>query len=93
MTTSAVTPVGTPATRIHRAVGRSGRYHQSVHVSNPDSVADVFLGAAGVTATTGFPLRAKESVTLDPLAAGEELFAVTAAGTINVGVVALPVKG
>ncbi len=87
--TAAKTTVGATPTLLHSAVGSSGLYHQALHVTNTDGLAAVFLGGPDVTSTTGFPLDAGKTLTM-PLTAGEQLYAITAAGTVAVGTLAIP---
>jgi len=65
-------------TRIDSAVAGSG----SILVRNQGSVA-VYLGASGVTSSTGFQLDPQESVQLD-LAREDTLYGITASSSASV---------
>jgi hypothetical protein len=56
-----------------------------VIVFNNDPTVTVFLGGATVTAAQGTPLLAQTGVTVQ-LIAGEQIFAITAAATVDVRV-------
>lgn len=49
-------------------------------VNNTDVSITEYLGSAGVTATTGFPLKPRASQTFDPRNTSAVLFAVAASG-------------
>lgn len=79
---SAQVTVGTTATLVS-AVESDFSVGSAAKVKNTGA-ADVFLGGAGVTTTTGFAL-ASGATTDVPLGPGEQLFAVAAAtGTVHV---------
>lgn len=62
------------------------RSDYSVLIKNPaGSGVTAFVGGADVTAATGFPLEPGAVLTAE-LAAGEDLFAITAAGTVTLAV-------
>lgn len=55
----------TAAAAVVRAAPAAGHYRYSLIIRNLDTTNTVYLGAASVTASTGFPLKAGETITLD----------------------------
>lgn len=79
--TAARVSVGTTPTLIVSADADG----QHVTVRNSDGVAAVVLGSPTVTALNGYTLPATASITLE-LPAGETLYGIVAAGTVDVHV-------
>lgn len=73
---TAQVPLGTTAVELTRVFDVRDRAY-SVAVT---PTVDAFVGAAGVTAATGFRVPAGATLTLD-LSSGERLFGVLASGT------------
>jgi hypothetical protein len=83
-----VVSVGTTATKIVGAGAPvAGAGSQSVKIRN-SGAADVFIGGAGVTTTTGFPVAASTVLDLQNVEPGDTIFGVVASGSINVQVLA-----
>jgi hypothetical protein len=55
----------TQAVAVIKAAPTSGHYRYSILIRNMDAANTVYVGGSTVTATTGFPLKAGESMTLD----------------------------
>ncbi len=77
-----VVSVATTATLICSG-GGSVADKRSAIVKNPSGGATVYLGGAGVTTATGFPLAAGESVSVDTIAS-DDLYGIVASLTQNV---------
>lgn len=73
--------VATTATALHA----SDADGQSLLVSNVGA-ATVYLGPAGVTTSSGVPLAAGASVSINDLAAGERIYGIVASSTNEVRV-------
>lgn len=81
---SAQVTVSTTAVKLSVAEADS-RTGESVAITNTDASVTVYVGGAAVTASTGFPLLAGGSLSVD-LDGGEALYGVTASGSVTVGV-------
>jgi hypothetical protein len=81
---SAQVAVSTTAVQLTAAESDS-RVGESVAVTNTHASATVYLGGAGVTSSTGFPLVAGGSLSVD-LDGTETLYGITASGSVTVGV-------
>lgn len=77
--------VGVTATELSGPDAGGVTSGQSVLVKVPAGGQTVFLGGAGVTATSGFPVAAGESAAFD-LGPGDVLFGIVAATTQAVNV-------
>jgi hypothetical protein len=80
---SAQIAVGTTATEL--TIPEADRQEGAAITITNMGAATVFLGPAGVTTATGFPLAAAATTPL-VLGSGERVYGVVAAGTVNVGV-------
>jgi hypothetical protein len=61
----------------------------SVIVKNTHASAAIDLGGSGVTTGTGYSLAAGESITIGPLGGGDDLYGITASGTVVVSILAV----
>jgi hypothetical protein len=48
-----------------KAAPSAGHYRYSIAIRNTDTTNTVYLGASGVTSSTGFPLKAGETFVMD----------------------------
>lgn len=55
----------TQTAAVIKAAPTTGHYRYSITIRNLDASNTVYLGASGVTSSTGFPLKAGESITFD----------------------------
>ena len=80
---SAVVSVTTSATQLNSA-DADGIAGESVVIANAGA-SSIFLGGSAVTAAAGFPLAAGATIALT-LDGGENIFAITASGTVSTNV-------
>ena len=68
------------ATTTAAAVGTSSANPFTLVLHNESASNDIFLGAFGVTSSTGFSLHANSTVSI-PMTAGDQLYAISASGS------------
>ena len=76
------------ATKIN-TVGGTPSSHYKLYVKNLDGTILVYVGPSGVTTSTGLRLNAGETVIIDPVVAGTDLYAISASGTPSVSVMVI----
>jgi hypothetical protein len=82
VTSSAQTSVSTTPVRLAvAAIGLGGPL--GYVFKNLDPAITVYLGPSNVTSTTGYPLAAGSSMSMD-VTSGNDVWAVTASGTVTV---------
>lgn len=80
---TAVVAVGTGATLLNATAESDRASGSTITITNPNAAA-LFVGGAGVTPATGFPIPASATLSLN-LQPGEQVFGVLAvAGSANV---------
>ena len=78
----------TTATKIN-TVGGTPSSHYKIYVKNLDASINVFVGLTGVTSSTGLRLNTGETIVIEPVVAGTDLYAIGASGTPSVAVMAV----
>ena len=78
----------TTATKIN-TVGGTPSSHYKIYVKNLDASINVFVGLTGVTSSTGLRLNTGETIVIEPVVAGTDLYAISASGTPSVAVMAV----